>query len=220
MKMKKLGACALALATAAAICSPAAAFADATITGDAVTTVGGAKESVITGTIEATKLSISVPTAAAFTIDPTIAATDDVDGTISQLTNVPTNYTLTNKSAVPVYAYISGCTIAAAGATTGTPTLVSATSGLSADKAVMFAVKDSTSAPKDFKTADDWLSTTPGKYYAFNAADKGKLADKTANDKSNEATMSFYGQTTTGWSHGDSFTIKPTFTIAVTQPAN
>lgn len=213
MKKSKIGACALALATAAAICVPGMAFAaDATITDDAVTADKGTSNSTITGTITATKLSVSVPTTAAFTIDPTITATDDTAGITAQLTNVPTNYTVTNKSVVPVYAYISGCTVTKAGTTAGDPTLVNATSGLSTDYAVMFAVKDADSKPADFKTSGDWLTTTPGKYYAIK--DNGKLAAKTG-----AATMSFYGQTTSGWSNGDSFTVVPTFTITTTDPA-
>lgn len=207
MKMKKLGACAIALATATALCAPAAAFAaDGTVTAP-----GGTSSSTITGTIAATTLSVSVPTAAAFTIDPTVEATT----VNSQLKSVPDNYTVTNASVVPVYAYISGCAVAKGADMTGTPTLVTATADLSTANAVMFAVKDDTGKPTDFDTPTDWLTTTPGKYYPITA--NGKLAAKndTATD---EATMKFYGQTTTGWTNGDTFTITPTFTIAVTDP--
>ncbi len=213
MKKSKIGACALALATAAAICVPGTALADSVAAGSKTLEAAGTSDSLITGTITATKLSVSVPTTAAFTIDPTIEATDPS----TQLTDLPTNYTVTNASAVPVYAYISDCTIAKAGTTAGNPTLVNKTADLATDYAVMFAVKDS--APANFDTPGDWL-TGAGTYYAFNAATHGKLAAKSAADKasdaSNVATMSFYGQTTTGWSNGDTFTITPTFTIATT----
>ena len=215
MKKSKIGACALALATAAAICVPGPALADPVPAGSKTLEAAGTSDSTITGTITATKLSVSVPTTAAFTIDPTIEATDPS----TQLTDVPTNYIVTNASAVPVYAYISDCTIAKAGATAGNPTLVDKTADLATDCAVMFAVKDAASAPSGFDTEGDWL-TGAGTYYAFNAATHGKLAAKSAADKasdgSNAATMSFYGQTTTGWSNGDTFTITPTFTIATT----
>lgn len=205
MKMKKLGACAIALATATALCAPMAAFAaDATITPGKG---AGDTDSVITGTIAATTLSVSVPTAAAFTIDPTKAA----DNVSSQLTDVPTNYTVTNASVVPVYAYISACGIAKAGTTAGTPTLVTAVDNLTTANSVMFAVKDATSAPEDFTKPADWLTTTADKYYPITA--NGKLAAKNG-----AATMSFYGQTTTGWTNGDSFTVTPKFTITATDP--
>ena len=198
MKKSKIGACALALATAAAICVPGTALADPVAAGSKTLEAAGTSDSIITGTITATKLSVSVPTTAAFTIDPTIEATT----TSAQLTDVPDNYTVTNASAVPVYAYISGCTMS-------TGSLVTAASGLSTDKAVMFAVKDS--APANFDAPGDWLTTTPGTYYPIK--DNGKLAAKTGT-----ATMSFYGQTTTGWSNGDTFTITPTFTITTSDP--
>ena len=217
MKKSKIGACALALATAAALSVPSLAFA-AGATSSTVA-VAGDTPSTITGTITATKLSVSVPTTAAFTIDPTIEAAA-VD---SQLTDLPDNYTVTNESAVPVYAYISSCSINKGVGMSGDPTLVTATSGLSDDYAVMFAVKDAASKPANFSTADDWLTTAPGTYYAFNADGHGKLATQkaatAAGDTSNAATMSFYGQTTTGWSNGDTFTIVPTFTIATKDPA-
>lgn len=220
MKLKKAAAIALAFATTAALCVPATAFAaDATFEGGTIeSTTANTKDSVITGTITATKLSVSVPTKAAFTIDPTITATADAAGTTAQLTNKPTNYKVTNDSAVPVYAYISKCTIAKAGATTGTPTLVTATSGLTTDNAVMFAVKDDTSKPKDFATAADWLTAgSTLKYYPITG--NGKLAAKGPSDTNGgSATMSFYGQTTTGWATGDSFTVQPTFTVSTTDP--
>ena len=206
MKKSRIGACALALATAAAICVPGTALAAPAAAGSKTLEAAGASDSTITGTITATKLSVSVPTTAAFTIDPTVEATDPG----KQITDASTNYTVTNASAVPVYAYISNCTIAKAGATAGNPTLVKKTADLATDCAVMFAVKDAASAPSNFDTEGDWL-TGAGTYYAFNAATHGKLAAKTGT-----ATMSFYGQTTTGWSNGDTFTITPTFTIATT----
>lgn len=219
MLKKKFGACALALATAAAVCVPGTALADPVAVGTSEMTAAGDAASTITGTITATKLSVSVPTTAAFTIDPTITATNDAAGVAAQLTNVPTDYTVTNSSAVPVYAYISNCAISA---TDGTPALVTKADGLTADKAVMFAVKDAASKPANFATEADWLTTAAGKYYAFNAAEYGKLATPkaatAAGDSSNAATMSFYGQTTTGWSNGDTFTIVPTFTITATAP--
>lgn len=220
MKMKKLAICALSLATAAAMCAPVAAFA-----ADAGTTevkAAGTSDSTITGTISATTLSVSVPTTAAFTIDPTVEAT----ATNTQITNVPTNYTVKNASAVPVYAYISKCAIAKSGSMTGTPTLVTAATGLTAANSLMFAVKDDASKPTNFDTAADWLTAaTDLKYYPFGSADHGKLAAQKmkngspdAGQTDNAATMSFYGQTTTGWADGDEFVITPTFTVTTSDP--
>lgn len=220
MKLKKAAAIALAFATTAALCVPATALAAASDTatfedGTIESSTANTKDSVITGTITATKLSVSVPTKAAFTIDPTITATA-VD---TQLTNVPTNYAVTNNSAVPVYAYISKCAIAKGADMTGTPTLVTAASGLDTANAVMFAVKDADSKPVDFATVTDWLTAGDSlKYYPIK--DSGKLAAKGPSDATGDAaTMSFYGQTTTGWADGDSFTVTPTFTVATKDPS-
>lgn len=226
MKLKKAAAVVSAFAVTAALCVPATALAADTDTATSETVASAtAKESVITGTIAVTTLSVSVPTKAAFTIDPTITVTNDAAGTTAQLTNVPTNYSVTNNSAVPVYAYISKCEITKGAGMTGTPTLVTATSGLSTDNAVMFAVKDDAGKPANFDAADNWLTAAADlKYYPIK--DNGKLAAQKMKDGAadpsqtdNKATMSFYGQTTTGWVDGDTFTVKPTFTIATQDPA-
>lgn len=219
MKMKKLAASALALATAAAICAPAAAFADGLDDSTVipatpnVTSAGGATDSTITGTIKATTLSVSVPTKAAFNVDPGAAAKAGEGGQYAS----PTNYTVTNKSVVPVYAYVSKVAVTGVSLVDASANVKPATNAGDSDAAIMFAVKEAAAAPTGFDTAGDWLTTTTSKYYAFNVANNGKL--DAAGGTAAAATMKFYGQApSTNWSEAQTFTVTPTFTISTTAP--
>lgn len=213
MKMKKLATCALGLAVAAAICTPISAFAagldDSTTSADS--TAAGTSDSTITGTIKATTLSVSVPTAAAFNVDP--GATVAADG--GQFAS-PTNYTITNKSVVPVYAHVSKVVASGATLVDEVANVSPASTAGAADAKIMFTVKDA--APTNFDTTADWLTTATTKYFAFNAVDKGKLDAKDGTNAA--ATMKFYGQApATNWDEAQSFTITPTFTISTTPVA-
>lgn len=210
MKMKKLAASALALATAAAICAPAAAFAADVTSTDA--TAPGDTDSAITGTIKATTLSVSVPTKAAFTVDPGKTAAAGEGGQYAS----PTNYTVTNKSVVPVYAYVSKVAATDVSLVAAPADVKAATNAGDKDAKIMFAVKDA--APTDFNTAGDWLTTGTSKYYAFNASTFGKL--DAAGGSNADATMKFYGQApSTNWTEKQTFTVTPTFTITTTDPS-
>lgn len=229
MKKQKLGALALSIVVASALCVPAMAIAapvtdatlDASTTNGAVTAAGDS-QSILTGKIKVTTLSVSVPTAATFNIDPSIAATDA--GT--QFTS-PTNYKITNSSVVPVWAQITN--VAVAGSSTGSGVVaLTATEASVSGTTMMFAVSDSIDPATDlaFNEVSNWLTAgdlSSAPYSAFNKAGGGKLA---ANDGAlngdDEATMYFYGKmdnTYSGWADGDSFTITPTFTIATTAPS-
>lgn len=223
MKLKKAAGLALALATAAAICVPATALAadppDPSVTNPPtpnVTAADGTAQSTLTGAIKATTLSVSVPTAATFNVDPGKAAAATDAGQFAS----PTNYAITNKSVVPVYAYVSGVSASGVELTDASNDVKAATTAGGANAKIQFAVKDA--APGAFTTAADWLTTSTTKYYAFNAANMGKLeaGSATPAPASASATMKFYGQVPAeNWTHGQSFTITPTFTISVTKPA-
>ena len=226
MKKTKIGALALSVALASAICVPATAFAvantdgalDTDTTSSPVTSTTGTSDSVLTGKIKVTTLSVSVPTAATFNVDPSIAATDA--GT--QFTS-PTNYKIVNNSVVPVWAQITN--VAVTGTSTGGDTVaLTDTDANVADATMLFAVSDSDDPATDlvFGTTGNWLTSGAlgTAYSAFNKTGDGKLtATDGADGGTDEATMYFYGKmdnTYTGWADGDSFTITPTFTIRTT----
>lgn len=228
MKKSKIGALAVSIAMASALCVPATAFAAANTddTLDASTksedsTKAGTADSTLTGKIKVTTLSVSVPTAATFNVDPTVEATD----ASSQFTS-PTNYKIVNKSVVPVWAQITNVTVS--GTSTGADAVaLTKTSTSVADTTMQFGISDETDAASSadlaLATEGNWLASGAQTYNAFNKTDNGKLTakDTTENGGDDEATMYFYGQvdnTYAGWADGDSFTIKPTFTITTTDP--
>lgn len=216
MKLKKAAAIALAFATAAALSVPATALAadpTATVPGTPnVTAADGTMDSTLTGTIKTTTLSVSVPTAATFNVDPGKAAAAGDGGQFES----PTNYTITNKSVVPVYAYVSKVTASKVALTDDKGAVAKATTAGGADAKIQFAVKDA--APANFDTKADWLTTTTSKYYAFNAANTGKIEAGSTTPQSK--TMKFYGQVPSeNWTNAQTFTVTPTFTISATVPA-
>ena len=231
MKLKKAAAIALALATTAALSAPATALAadsdptagtPAEIASSA--TGSNSASSAITGTIKPTTLKVSVPTVVSFDVDPgkdAAVATPDANKVSGQFRS-PSNFTVTNYSVVDVYGYVSGVT-----ATGATLSQTGATAGAHAadgtawttEPAVQIVASDT--APTNFSTAADWFDTAKTKkLYAFNEADKGKLAASAdGTTAGGEATMYLFGQVAkTGWKANDTFTVTPTFTIAVTDP--
>lgn len=250
MKKRKIGALTLSVVLASAICVPATAFADNYNGSDQATKDSAGTgatssapisstgtETTVTGKIKATTLSVSIPTAVAFNVDPgaaqavTDAAAGDTGGgaTVSnkhgQFTS-PTNYKVSNLSRVKVYAYISGVAATAAGTpgTTVTPSLVATapTYGGSNHADMMIGIKSAANAPTDFTTAGDWLTTSLAtNYYPFNGTNKGEIAASTNGTTAAESdAMMIYGQVDqAGWTDGDSFQIKPTFTVTSTKPA-
>ena len=248
MKKTKIGALALSVALAAAICVPATAFADyagseqatqdstgAAATDDGTIALDGT-ETTLTGTIKATTLSVSIPTTVAFNVDPgadqavTDAAASDTGGVTTsnkhgQFTS-PSNYKVKNLSRVKVYTYISSVAATASGTpgTTVTPELVDAAPDYSAAGShakVMIGIKSVAEKPADFGTQDNWLTTSLAtKYYPFNATNKGEIAASTDGTTPVESdAMMIYGQVDkAGWTDGDTFQIKPTFTVTSIKP--
>lgn len=251
MYKRKVGALALSVALASAICVPTVAFAaeewDPDVTygtpSENVTAPDGdGTDTVLTGVIKPTTLSVSVPTAVTFSVDPgTNPSFTGAPGsaTIGQFGN-PSNYTITNKSRVPIYAAVTS--VAAADCTL-TDTFANLEAGTATNPKVMVALNDqknndgagSTLLSVDATTSTQstgWLpstglsATTP--YYAFhqdnattpNSITNGLLAaGKTSagadvTDGTNAASMYVYGAVKgEGWNTGDKFTVTPTFTI-------
>lgn len=220
--------CACALALGLTLAVPATAFAadpDAGTPGEASATA--TPTSTITGTIHATTLKATVPTKVSFNIDPGATQGTAVDGSTQkrgQYTS-PTNYTLTNYSAVDVYGYVSGVTVEGA-------TLVNAVGDLkktpgsvgASNISAMVGLSDQDS---DMALSDttDWLMSTvsdSSKYYAFNKTTHGKLTASTdaPTAAGGASTMYIYGAVKNGgWAENDSFSVKPVFKITATDPS-
>lgn len=222
MKRKAAGALALAVALSGALAVPAFAAdpsADATVSES-----GKTASTVITGTIRPTTLSVTVPTAVAFDVDPGATAGTELSGDKAGQFTSPSNFAIANNSVVDVYAYVSAVTAADVNLTAKKAEVAAKTN--EAPAKIMVGVKDA--APASFGTEADWL-TNPlaegAKYYAFNADANGKLAAKDpaaaeGAQTDNKAAMRIFGQVpSTGWANGDTFTVTPTFTITVTDPA-
>lgn len=245
MKKTKIGALALSVALVSAICVPATAFADyagseqatqdstGTSLADNATIALDGTETTLTGTIKATTLSVSIPTTVAFNVDPgaTPAVTDAAAGDTTPGTSnkhgqftSPSNYKVKNLSRVKVYAYISQVTATTAGTpgTTVTPTLkdtVPTYTAANRDE-MMIGIKSVAEKPADFATPANWLTTATTAYYPFNATNKGEILASTDGVAAVESdAMMIYGQVNpAGWTDGDTFQIKPTFTVTSTKP--
>lgn len=248
MYKRKVGALALSVALASAICVPTVAFAAGEEWEPGVTygtppenvtaPDGDGTDTVLTGVIKPTTLSVSVPTAVTFSVDP--GADPSFTGaptgaTIGQFGN-PSNYTITNKSRVPIYAAVTS--VAAADCTL-TDTFANLEAGTATDPKVMVALNDhanSDGAGNKLLSVDattptqstGWLAggTTSAPYFAFHQNDAGTdvadgrlaagvtSAGADVTDDTNKASMYVYGAVKgEGWNTGDKFTVTPTFTI-------
>ena len=222
-KMKKTAALALTLGMTAvsAMASygadaalPSATVEDVAIsTSNASGTVGGSQASTLTGTIKVTSISVKVPTAAAFLINPNAKTTGD---DVNRITDQSDAYTITNTSTVPIDVRITNVTTALGSGTTGTPTtLVNKADALSGARTVMFAIrKDGDSIPTNAsgdsaKWFDPAANYTTAPYNVCDTPTDGTLA------AGGTLKMKLYGATTTGWANNETFTVIPTFTISV-----
>lgn len=235
---------ALASALALALCAPASAFAADPVPPEAttdktVTTSGGTQESQITGTVKATTITVTVPTQVAFYIDPGATQSTTANWAsskkIGQYTN-PTNFTITNRSAVDVFGYVSKVAsphvkLVDDKTALAKPGGVAPSAENKSRIGVMVGICG-TSESLDFATKKDWLTesvadTAAARYFAFNEAGQGKLT--AATDKAgSSATVSPGGAYTMtvrgavfdgGWSQDENFLVTPTFKI-VTDPAS
>lgn len=177
---------------------------------------GGTADSVITGHIKVTNISVQVPMTSSFDIDPNKTVAAGGDGG-AQMGDQATNYTITNLSTVPLDISITKVT-----PVTGVE-LVQTVAALDAkDKNVLFAIREaSETVPKlpGGAGGDDakWLSSgvlaTPYKVAA--TAGKNTIQASGAAGGADSLTMKVYAATKKGWKSGDSFTITPTFTVSL-----
>lgn len=166
----------------------------------------GSGQTVITGTIKATQFVVTVPTTVAFTIDPSIdetivAADQQAVAQIRQsVTDDVPDFKIINGSAVPIYAKVTDVAVSGA-------SLVNAKTGLSANKTVMFGVKDT--IPTDaFATAANYLTDATTSHYLVGTDGKVQTGQTVP--------LWIYGLTKTGWAVDDTFTVTPTITVSVT----
>ena len=210
-----------------------------------VTAAGDTQEAEITGTVKATTITVSVPTKVTFYLDPGAAQSTDASGwatskKIGQYTN-PSNFTITNRSAVDVYGYVSQVT-------SPHVTLVNAKSSLrkpggvapSPDNAArigvmvgLAGVDETLSFDKtaDWMTVDGVKDAKDARYYAFNKDRHGRLAaaqngqvssytDSQNKKLEGQYTMTIRGAVFNGgWSQDEKFLINPVFKIVTTDPS-
>ena len=216
-KMKKTAALALAvgMAVTGSMASYASGLGNATIsdveisTSNAEGTVGGSQDSVLTGTIKVTSISVKVPTAAAFEMNPNLTVSDSQ---VNRITAQSGEYKITNTSTVPIDVSITKVTTNATGGFTNDATKLIGTGN---DKKVMFAVRKSTEAAPTSAAGDKvkWFDPAPGtgavSYKVSTTDGDNTLAAGEVLE------MKLYGATVQGWSNNETFTVTPTFTISV-----
>ena len=192
----------------------------------------------LTGTIKVTTLSVTIPTTVTFDIDMTaVPESGDISKVNPQVSQPgPDTYKITNNSASSVWVYVNSVsTEADAGGTA--PTLVNEYKTLLTDSySLMFTIKDA----KDDTTplavtgteatgmkigtegaGGDWMLSGSKNY--FMNSERGKLIAKDqasgVNAGKNEMGLRIYAYTRKGWQAGNSFKVKPVFTVSVTEPA-
>ena len=201
----------------------------------------------LTGVVKVTTLKVTIPTAVTFDIDmtavPSAPAAEDTTAA-AKMQKVkpqvgqpdPDVYKITNQSASSVWVYVNEVSVEGdAGGTA--PTLVTAYETMFANpNNVMFTLKDAkddstpltvtgtegTNMKIGTEGADgDWMVAGSKDYYLN--ANKGKLvaADQaTSMGKENEMGLRIYAYTRKGWQAGNSFKVKPVFTVSVTEPGS
>ena len=216
-KMKKTAALALAvgMAVTGSMASYASGLANATIedvaisTSNAAGTVGGSQNSVLTGTIKVTSISVKVPTAAAFEMNPNLTVTDPQ---VNRITAQSGEYKITNTSTVPIDVSITAIATNAAGGFTNDATKLTGTGN---DKKVMFAVRKSTEAVPTSAAGDKTNWFDPDANYGNPPYKVSTTAGDNTLAASAVLEMKLYGATVQGWSNNETFTVTPTFTISV-----
>lgn len=215
---------ALALALGLALAGNLAAYAAASVEGETkIEAPDGTAVTELVGTINITKLSVTMPLKVAFDVDPSAYTKTGATALSTQITN-PTNYEIVNNSAVPVKVYIDGLSKGAEGVGADGFTLETDKEKGTKNKTILLAIKETGVLPTyDDVTTDYWLSEADsGLNYYMDADKKGELAAASVADGSNKMTLKVYGQTQNGWSQNDKFSIKPIFkveTVAATTPS-
>ena len=169
--------------------------------------VEGSQNSVLTGTIKVTSISVQVPTAAAFEINPNMTVSGT---TVNRITAQSSEYKITNTSTVPIDVGITAIDTNSTGGFTNEVT------GLTAkDKAVMFAVRKSTEAPPTSEVGDKIKWFDPAADYKVTPYTVSATAAENTLAAGAVLEMTLYGATVQGWKNDETFTVTPTFTISV-----
>lgn len=199
----------------------------------------------LTGVVKVTTLKVTIPTTVTFDIDMTAvpAAPGAEDTTAAaKMGKVnpqvgqpdPSVYKITNKSASSVWVYVNSVSVE--GVDGGqAPTLVTDYGTMYANPYnLMFTLKDA----KDDETpltvtgtegtnmeigtegaGGDWMETGTKNYYMNDKRGKLIAEDQATTDgKENEMGLRIYAYTRKGWQAGNSFKVKPVFTVSVTDP--
>lgn len=172
------------------------------------------------GTINITKLSVTLPLTVAFDVDPSAYKTTGADALSVQMDS-PDAYQITNNSAVPVKVYISALNKGDLSGNNNSFNLVTDKAKGTDNKTVLLAIKKAEDTLPTYDTvgADYWLSESANMAYYMDEAGTGVLAASNVADGSNVMKLKVYGQTKNGWSQNDKFAIKPTFKVeTVTTP--
>ena len=178
-------------------------------------------DSTITGHIQITNISVKVPITSSFDIDPNKEVAANADAT-AQMGQQAENYMITNLSTVPLDISITKVEPSAG------VTLVDTVNDLSADKSVLFAIREANEAvPKLPGTKNNavWMNKADivggAPYYVKgSSAYTIQAADDTVDGGADTLKMKVYAATKKGWKSGNSFTITPTFTVSLTTDAS
>lgn len=182
---------------------------------------GQGADSTITGHIQITNISVKVPITSSFDIDPNKDAAANADAT-AQMGRQAENYMITNLSTVPLDISVTKVAPSAGVA------LVDTVDDLSAEKSVLFAIREANEAVPKLPGAKNnavWMNetdiTTSAPYYVKgSSAYTIQAADETPDGGADTLAMKVYAATKKGWKSGNSFTITPTFTVSLTTDAS
>jgi len=216
-KMRKTAAIALAagMAVTGSMASYASSLESASVTdveitsSDGASEVSGSQQSVLTGTIKVTSISVKVPTAAAFEINPNLTLDGD---NVDRITAQSSEYKITNTSTVPIDVSITA--VATNGASAFTNEAANLT-GENNDKKVMFAVRKKGENAPTGAAADKAKWFDPAANYATDPYKVSATADDNTLAAGGVLEMTLYGSTVQGWKNNETFTVTPTFTISV-----
>lgn len=209
----------LVAAVAVALCVPAFA----TGSTKEITTSGGTADVELIGTIAVTKLTVTVPVSVSFKVDPTVDATTST----AQVTQ-PNNITITNKSAVPVYAGVKEVKMNAGNSVTiTTATLTRTVTDLNdSNPNLMFALKADGVSLADGATdvwdSADWMEVktygTGSDVYKLSA--DSKIAAATSASDFGTMDLKIHARVGYGWNRGDTFGVTPTILISASSDFN
>lgn len=169
----------------------------------------GTQTSELTGYIAITNIKVKVPVKAGFDINPngTVAVAADKFGLIETQAST---YQIENLSTTELTVKISNVAVSG-----GVNLVTSEPTDAPADaKKLMFAIKKAGVVPA-LATAGDWMTAGANDYYLDASGAPLALKAKGDADGGDKVNMKLYGITKSGWTNGATFSVTPTFTIAV-----